>query len=52
MARRTVKDGQIHLRVTAEQKRVLSSAAAAAGLSLSSWLLALALQNVRRRSHA
>jgi len=43
-ARRSTKDDVVRMRVTAEQKRALTAAAAREGLELSAWLRQLALR--------
>ena len=46
--RRKQKDDSIRLRCTTAQKNTLEKAAATAGLSLSSWLLALGLKEAQK----
>lgn len=41
------KDDQVRIRMTPEQKALLSAAAEKAGLGLSSWLLTLGLREAR-----
>lgn len=43
----TRKEDQIRLRVTAEQKVILTEAAEKAGLGVSGWLLSLGLREAR-----
>jgi uncharacterized protein (DUF1778 family) len=46
------KDENINIRVTAEQKAELATAAAHAGLSVSSWMLATSLAEARKGGSA
>lgn len=46
------KEDSIRIRVTAEQKEVLTEAATKAGLGVSSWLLTLGLREVQRLEKA
>lgn len=41
------KEAQIHIRVTADQKRELEAAATYAGMGLSTWMLAASLEKAR-----
>ena len=41
------KEDQIRIRVTADQKKILTEAAEKAGLGVSSWLLTLGLREAR-----
>ena len=45
---RVTKDENINIRVTAEQKAELAEAATHAGISVSSWMLAVALREARK----
>jgi len=47
MARKT-KDKLVHIRMTAAQKTAIARAAARRGLGLSTWMLALSLEQVSR----
>lgn len=44
------KDENIHIRVTTEQKALLSAAADSAGLGLSSWMLTTSLSEAKKKT--
>jgi uncharacterized protein (DUF1778 family) len=49
---RPLKDEDIHLRLTTEQKELLTAAATRAGAGLSTWLLMLGIREAQRTEGA
>ena len=45
--KRTRKEESLRIRVTSDQKELIQAAAARAGLTVSSWMIALAIERAR-----